>query len=453
MRLSKPSMHSLELGRAKASTPMIDTCAIVPILACAFALIVSPLLIFFTSGSPVAMKGLYETRHENKIFWTAIAALAVVLAVRHSSRLTRLTLPPHIICLLAYLAFAGASVLWAFKPELSLTRFVQQVMIVTSIILPAMLASPTADMVRSLFLCFAFASILNLVFVFGGSPMIVDKVAVGYPGYFPGKNYLGECAAIAFLLSLHEMLYRGVRRASGIIIAGVAIALIFFSNSKTSLGLALVAPVLAGFTLLASRKMRISPAIILLSIPLCYALLSIVSNSSVFGRFSYILYGDSSLTGRMVIWDFARFEIARKPLLGWGYQSFWLVGPDGPSVTDARGWVRYMPNSHNGYYDTMLEMGYVGLTLLVIFIIATLHAIGRMADRSSVRTWLVLSLALFIIVYNFLESTWMRGFEFLWLVFLIVAAESARYWRPFRTGGSSRAVATRRTAARLGQAN
>ena len=63
-----------------------------------------------------------------------------------------------------------------------------------------------------------------------------------------------------------------------------------------------------------------------------------------------------------------------------------------------------MPNAHNGYYDTMLEMGYVGLALLVIFIIATLHAIGRVADRDPARAWLVLSLALFIILYNFLES-------------------------------------------------
>ena len=43
---------------------------------------------------------------------------------------------------------------------------------------------------------------------------------------------------------------------------------------------------------------------------------------------------------------------------------------------------------------------------------------------------LLLSLALFIIMYNFLESLWMRGFEFLWVVFVIVAAEIGRYWQP-----------------------
>ena len=109
-----------------------------------------------------------------------------------------------------------------------------------------------------------------------------------------------------------------------------------------------------------------------------------------------MLYGDSTFTGRTFIWDFAQSEIARRPLLGWGYQSFWLVGPDAPSVLDAPGWVKVMPNAHNGYYDTMLEMGYVGFALLVIFIIATLHAVGRVADRDPARAWLVLSLALLL---------------------------------------------------------
>ena len=55
---------------------------------------------------------------------------------------------------------------WAFKPELSFIRFAQQAMIVTCIIVPAMLASRNSDLVRGLFLCFAIAAVLNLVFVF-----------------------------------------------------------------------------------------------------------------------------------------------------------------------------------------------------------------------------------------------------------------------------------------------
>jgi exopolysaccharide production protein ExoQ len=410
---------------ARFFSPMIDKFAIVPISACVFALIVAPLMIFVSPG-----QNIMDARPEQRIFWPAMAAISIVLAVQNRSRLDKLTLPPHIICLLGYLAFAGASVLWAFSPERSFVRFVQQVMIVTSIVLPAMLAR-RADMMRGLFLCFAFALILNSFFVLGGSVTITKYgsklVNIGYEGYFVGKNYLGQCAAVAFLLSLHEIIQRGWRRALGIVFVGISILLVFLSDSKTALGLALICPFLAGLTLIVRRLTRISLAIILLSIPVLYIILSSVSNFNM-GRISYILYGDSSLTGRTVIWDFAQYEIGRRPLSGWGYQSFWLV-PGSPSG-DAPGWVKMMPNAHNGYYDTMLEMGYAGLAFLVLFIIATLHAIGRVVDRDPARARLVLSLALFIILYNFFESLWMRGFEFLWVVFVIVAAEIGRYWRP-----------------------
>src|SRR6516164_11295569 len=361
-------MHFHKLNQLRSSTPMIDTCAIVPISTCVFALIVSPLVIFATHSDFQAL----DARPENRIFWPAIAAISVVLALQNRSQLGRVTWPPQIICLFAYLAFAGASVLWAFSPERSLIRFVQQVMIVTSIVLPAMLAARTADMMRGLFLCFAFASILNVFFVFGGSATIVPYgsmglVNIGYQGYFLGKNYLGECAAVAFLLSFHEMLCRGWRRALGIIVVVIATLLVFLSDSKTALGLAFISPFLAILTLVARKITRISPAIILLSIPFCYVVLSSVSNFNM-DRVSYMLYGDSTFTGRTIIWDFANYEIGRRPLLGWGYQSFWLVGPDAPGITDAPGWIKSLPSAHNGYVDTILETGYVGFALFMIFI-------------------------------------------------------------------------------------
>ena len=75
-----------------------------------------------------------------------------------------------------------------------------------------------------------------------------------------------------------------------------------------------------------------------------------------------------------------------------------LAGAGLARLIEAPGWVKMMPNAHNGYYDTMLEMGYVGLAFLLVFIIATLHAIGRVADRDPARARLLLSLALFIIL-------------------------------------------------------
>jgi hypothetical protein len=367
-----------------------------------------------------------ETRPENKIFWPAMAAISIVFAAQNRSRLH---FAPHMICLLGYVAFAGASVLWAHNPELSFIRFAQQAMIITSIVIPAVLTARTADLMRGLFLVFAMASILNVFYIFGRPPIDEKFATWGYPGYFAGKNYLGECAAVALLLSFYEMLHPGRRRALGLVVTIIAIALLLLSNSKTALALALLAPLLAQLALVLGRKTRISVVVILWSIPFCYVVLSLLTGFNVY-RLSYMLYGDSTFTGRTIIWDFAESEIARRPLAGWGYQSFWLAGTDAPSVVDAPGWVKTMPNAHNGYLDTRLEMGYIGYILLLIFITATVHAIGRVANRDFARAWLLLSLTIFVMVTNALESFWMRGFEMLWIVFLVVVVEIARYSWP-----------------------
>jgi len=283
---------------------------------------------------------------------------------------------------------------------------------------------------RALFLCFAFASILNVFFVLGRPLSAGNNENFGYAGYFADKNSMGQVAAIAVLLALHEMFYPGRRRALGIIIVVIATLLLFLSNSKTSLGLALCAPFLAGLTLIIGRRMRISSATVLLSILFCYAVLSSVSGFTM-NRVSYMLYNNPDFSGRIYIWDFVQHEIARRPFLGWGYQSFWLVGPDGPSIVDGSGWIKMMPHAHNGYLDVRLETGLIGFALFLSFIITTLYAIGRVADRDPVRAWIVLSLALFVIFDNFLETVWMRGFGVLWVVFVTVAAEAGRYSRPF----------------------
>jgi exopolysaccharide production protein ExoQ len=437
--------------RSVRSLPQkIDICAIVPVAACAIALIVIPLLGHLMPSTPQEVSN-GVARPENRILWPVMAAFTVVLAFQNHSRFANIRWPPNIIFFLLYLSFAGASVLWAFKPEISFTRFAQQVMIVLSVILPAMLARRTSDMMRGLFLCFAFASFLNIFYVVSGAETIaynaIDKTTtydLGSPGYFSFKNYLGECAAIAFLLSIHETLQRGRRRVFGIIGAMMSIYLIFASNSKTAFGLALLCPFLSGIILKISKATRLSPAIIPLCVPVVYVVISHVAPHYNLGLLSYKLYGDSTFTGRTFIWDFVQQQIDLRPLLGWGYESFWLV-PGSPALA-APGWVAGMPNGHSGYYDTMLDLGYLGFTFLLAFIIATLHGIGRVANRDPIRAWLVLSLALFIIVWNFLERLWMHGFEFLWVVFVIVAAEIGRSWTRYPLRGGAHASTHRKTA-------
>jgi len=384
-------------------------------------------------------------RVENKIFWPLVTVIALgCWALRNRSRVTW---PPHIKWLAAYLVFAGASIMWALNPEISFSRFSSEMMLLISIILPAMLAGRTADMMRGVFFCFVFGSILNAVLILGGysTELMVGSGDAGYPGYFPDKNALGQFAAFAIVLSLYEIFHPGWRRALGLIVLVTGTYLIFAGQSKAALGCVVLAVILARLVLFIGKKMRVSPAIVLLPLPICYAVLSRIVGNLV-NRISWQVYHNYNLSARTDIWDFVNFEIAKRPIFGWGYRSFWLVGPDSPSQVDAGGWVRVMPEAHNGYLDTILDTGYIGLVLFLVFIFTTLHAIGRVADRDPARGWLLLSIALFIILVNFLESGWMRGADGLWLMFVVVVAEAGRYWQPFHRGLGAAGPVLRRPA-------
>ena len=91
-----------------------------------------------------------------------------------------------------------------------------------------------------------------------------------------------------------------------------------------------------------------------------------------------------------------------------------------------------------------MDTGHIGLIVFLVFIFTTLHAIGRVADRNPARAWLLLSIALFSILQNFLESSWMRGGDGLWLMFVVVVVEAGRYWRPFHSGLGAGGPALRR---------
>ena len=405
----------------------------IAVLAAVYAMIVGPLI---TTLEPAVKLQAALPRLDTRLVWPVLAASAVGVAIRHRARFTG-PWPPHLVALYLYLGYAGASILWSCEPKVSFTRLTQQVLVIGTLVV-AVLAAERSTLSRIFLWCCAPAAVLNLAYLPLDLPAAV-KLSGGYMGYFNGKNYLGEFAGITILLALGEMRGRGPpwRRMLGAVIAALCGFLIVVSDCKTTLGFVVLAPLAAELTLRLRRWTGLSPALILLAVPVGYFLLSSVSNFNIY-RLSNIAFGDPDLTNRTIIWAYADMMIARQPLLGWGYQAFWLSGLDAPSV-GAPGWVAAMPEGHNGFVDARLELGYVGLAFLLVFLFSTLHGIGRVADRNPRRAWLLLSLALYITCHNVLESLWMRGFEFQWVTFLLVAAETGRYWWPL----TSRVAAAR----------
>ena len=242
---------------------------------------------------------------------------------------------------------------------------------------------------RGLFVCFAIATILNVFFVLGRPPIDTKFATWVYPNDFSEKTISANAKpSRCGCWRIHEAIHPGRRRIFCISIAVTGFALLLAKTVKTALGLLFLTSMLAGATLFIRKTLAVSggahPA-------LDPGLLAGPDHTHGLQYLPHLLHPVRRSDLHRPLHHLGLRRIPRSNTgrcSGWGYQSFWLVGPDAPSIVNAPGWVKDMPNGHNGYLDVKVELGYVGYALFLGFILTNLHAIGRVADRDMTRAWL-----------------------------------------------------------------
>jgi exopolysaccharide production protein ExoQ len=102
----------------------------------------------------------------------------------------------------------------------------------------------------------------------------------------------------------------------------------------------------------------------------------LLQDSGVFEMLLRSAGKDTSLTGRTFLWSRADGLIPLHPLLGVGYQAFWVQ-----ESVEAEGLWRFSDiisrfgfHFHNLYYETAIELGYVGVAILGVTLTAVTAA-------------------------------------------------------------------------------
>jgi O-antigen ligase len=398
--------------------------AIMPVFAIFYVLLVLP---FIPNDGE---------RPENILFWPVAAGLTLTLVFLNWARIDfRFFRSLPMMSLIAYLVLAGASVTWAYSPDFAFSRFVVAVLAAIVVAVPFALPINTKYTISAVNLCFTIALAVSAVYVLTTPPS-----PIGHPGYFTHKQELGLLAAVGIILSSHELLYRGWRRLVALITIGLGFWLVLESESKSALALALVAIPSSALMLLLCKTVRLTPAYVVAAVVVASMFMS-----NPIEKMGYRLYGDGSLTGRTGIWSFIDYQISQKAWLGWGFHSYWFV-PNSPHRA-APGYIRDMPSSHSGYLDLKLETGRIGYWIFLAFIYSSLHLLERVRRIDPVRAWCFLSIELFGVLINLLDTHWIVLTHF-WFLYLIVVAESVRYSYP--SGAPSPAPVAAVQAARVG---
>jgi len=131
-----------------------------------------------------------------------------------------------------------------------------------------------------------------------------------------------------------------------------------------------------------------------------------------------VLSKDATLTDRTAVWQDA-IGLAQNSFFGAGFESFWL----GPRLdTMWAKWWWHPIQAHNGYIETYLNLGWIGLALLLAVIISTFRktrlALIRDVDFGRFRLGVLFA----IIVYNYTEATF-QALHPLWTLFYLIATD------------------------------
>lgn len=391
-----------------------------PVLAIAYPVLVWPIIeppqtVAHADLAPPAMS---ELGILNRIYFPPLflAGVASFLIQARVCGVTLLRTP--IVLTLLFVLWALIGTVWAIEPDLVFRRSLLQATIIGAVVLPAIAARRPQAILDRLFWLFALLGFVNL-----GAVVLYSPGPIGHEGIYTHKNMLGGVAATLFLFALFHAFSGGgaLRRLFALGMCIIAWILLIASDSKTSIGLAILIPISAVLLAVFARSFRLSPA---LMVPLGFGILALVYWIGVrtyiwdFESVATFIFGDPTLTQRTEIWDFALKMIQRRPWTGFGYESFWGVSFESPSVREAPGFIAKLHSGHNGFIDLIVHTGFVGLALAMASLLALLHACGRIAQYSMTFGTTLLALTLSCIFYNFTESVFYHSFDQSHLIFL-----------------------------------
>jgi len=114
------------------------------------------------------------------------------------------------------------------------------------------------------------------------------------------------------------------------------------------------------------------------------------------GDISSALGRDSTLTGRSAIWGYLVPLALSRPILGHGWVGFW--------TKETRESFYFFP-AHNGYLETILATGFVGLLFIGVFMISSCRKALRELRTDYVWGVLWVCWLIMVLLHNVTESS------------------------------------------------
>jgi exopolysaccharide production protein ExoQ len=310
--------------------------------------------------------------------------------------------------LFAFALFACLSVFWSQVPGATARAGVQYLSHVVCALI-AMRVVDTRMLVRGGLIGTGLVLLYSLVFgVYHLDPL---DGTYSFVGAFASKNQLGFYASLAVLFGFAALFLGVERRLWKVAAVGCILLALYCLKASQSATSVLTTIAVAGLCLALRLLEMLAPAhrktlFLILAI---FTVLAVIAGA--YGGGYEMLLGafgkDATLTGRTYLWQQGIEAAGQAPLVGIGYQAFWVQG-----LAEAeRLWAAFFIATrtgfhfHNTFIAAAVETGLIGCLLLSMVLVATLAGhLRRLLTMARDREALVLfTVAALLAVRTFVE--------------------------------------------------
>ena len=364
---------------------------------------------------------LEGTPLDRNIYIVLILAAIIVLLRRNIDWSMLLTGNKWLFIFFLYL---GVSTFWSDYPLISMKRWIKDMgnVLMILVIFTDRGSMQALRAVFSRYVSFAipFSVLLILFFPELGSYLDEHATEAAFGGISTNKNGLGIILVVSGLFlawDMAETWLKGNGRKDRldllirILLFGALSWLMYMARSSTAL---VCLPAGAALLLL----LHANPVRQYLNYLGIYATIAILvifvlDFFPVIVEMVATLVGrDATFTGRTEIWHNLLRENT-DPLVGSGYQSFWLQH----GMRERYGEIN---QAHNGYLETYLNGGLIGLGLILAMIAATADKLRKNMVNGSPVSVLLFTLLVIGVLYNLTEGLF-NGLSLIWFSLLLAA--------------------------------